>query len=747
MRPVFLRLFILCAAGLAFATHVGAQQQQPTPKQNDDVIRVSTELVQTDVMVFDKGGSFVDGLKPDQFELRIDGQPHPITFFERVAAGSRNEEAQLAAARGEQNRTGASKSPAVPLDRGRVVLFYLDDVHLSASSMYQARALLTRFIDHEMGQNDEVAIASASGQIGFLQQLTDDKTVLRAAVKRLSARPNSVHDGDRPPMSEYQALLIDRNDHDVIDFFIDELLKEIPNLPRQLAGDMVRARAAQMLQQASHFTTVSLSTLEGLVRSTSELPGRKLLFLVSDGFFLDDRNSDSLSRLRSITSAAARSGIVIYSIDARGLIASLTDASNPGAVDFSGRLQRASSGEIGASQDALFALARDTGGRALFNTNDLSAGVTTALKETSVYYLLAWRPENEAQRSGKFKHFQVNVIGRPELTVRLRRNFSDPEMTEKLARPKSQKNAQDAKQGAKSAGQDLRGALQALYPKTALPIFLAVNFLNLSTSGSVLAANMKIPAVSSMFEAGSGKPTANVDVAGALFDDHGKQVGGFQDRLTITANSELSPTDSLLYNYRTVVKPGLYQLRVAAHDQKSGRIGSAMRWIDVPDLAGRQIALSSILVGEHLVDSDSGQGSSPAGNSAGNKTADPLQSVKVNVDHHFARTSRLRFLVFAYNATTSGLQSAGDAAAVSQSGANTPPDVAIQVQVLRDNEPVITSPLRKIGTEGITDLARLPYAAEIPLQDLPAGRYLLKVTVIDRIAKKSASQQLGFEID
>src|SRR5260370_32247570 len=164
-------------------------------------------------------------------------------------------------------------------------------------------------------------------------------------------------------------------------------------------------------------------------------------------------------------------------------------------------------------------------------------------------------------------------------------------MTEKVARTKSHKKIEgvreeDGKEAAKSAGADLRGAIGALYPKTALPVSLAVNVLKLSSSGSVLAANMKIPAVSSMFEAGSGKPTANVDVAGALFDEQGKSVGSFQDRITITANSQLSPTTSLLYNYRTVIKPGLYQLRVPAHDQKSGRIGSAMRWIDVPDLAG-----------------------------------------------------------------------------------------------------------------------------------------------------------------
>ena len=66
---------------------------------------------------------------------------------------------------------------------------------------------MTHFIDKEMNQNDEASITSASGQIGFLQQLTDQKAVLRAALERVKYRPYSVRDFDRPPMTEYQALL------------------------------------------------------------------------------------------------------------------------------------------------------------------------------------------------------------------------------------------------------------------------------------------------------------------------------------------------------------------------------------------------------------------------------------------------------------------------------------------------------------------------------------------------------------
>src|SRR5689334_9517897 len=180
-----------------------AQTPAPSPKPQEDVIRVFTELVQTDVMVFDKQGKFVNNLTADNFDLRIDGKPRAIQGFEQITAGS-DEESQLAAARG--STTINPKSP-VPLDRGRIVFFYLDDFHMDLSGLNSAKKVIAQFIEKDMGQNDQAAIASATGQIGFLQQLTTDRMILRHALDKLNPRIYSVRDAESPPVNDYQAVL------------------------------------------------------------------------------------------------------------------------------------------------------------------------------------------------------------------------------------------------------------------------------------------------------------------------------------------------------------------------------------------------------------------------------------------------------------------------------------------------------------------------------------------------------------
>src|SRR2546422_11103858 len=118
MRVAGLGVFI----GVIFCAPVlwGQTPEEPQRQAQSDVLRVYTELVQTDVMVFDKQGRFVNNLKKEDFELRIDGQIKPVDFFERVTAGSASEESQLAAARGAANRARAGKAgETIPLDRGR----------------------------------------------------------------------------------------------------------------------------------------------------------------------------------------------------------------------------------------------------------------------------------------------------------------------------------------------------------------------------------------------------------------------------------------------------------------------------------------------------------------------------------------------------------------------------------------------------------------------------------------------------
>lgn len=714
----FIKVPLLVAIGLATLLNraaLGQTAQKPSPDQGE-VIRVNTELVQTDAMVFDKQGRFVDNLHREDFELKIDGKTRPIQFFERVTAG-RDEESQLAAARGSAPtvKLEARKGP-VPLDRGRTILFYIDDLHLSLSSVAATRKLITRFLEDQMGQNDEAAIFSASGQLGFLQQLTDNKMVLRAALGRLNSRPYYVRDSERPPMTEYQALLIDGYDRDVSDYFVEELLRENPGISRESALETVRARAQMILQQANVVTRNTLAGLESVVRAANKLLGRKLVFLISDGFFLDIRNSDSSQRLQQITSAAARSGVVIYSMDARGLVASLTDASQEVAFDPSGRLERASHSELLASQDMLNALARDTGGKPVFNTNDLKPGLIQALKETSLYYLLAWQPEQEGQ-SGRFRKIEVSIAGRPDLTVRVRRGFFDLEPP--LAVKKSEKKTSVPP----TPSAELADALRAPFPERRLPISLALNYLNTPDKGPLLSASMHVARELLVFASNNGKNEAVLDIAGTLYNSQGRAGAHFDDRIMING----SATDGadgkgrdVVFNYPVQLPPGLYQVRVAARDRNSERTGSAQAWIEIPDLKDGLVHLSSLIIGERV---EGGPTTSPA-------SQNELVTANLSVDHVFRGGSYLRFLVFVYNAAV-------------PPGAN--PDLAAQIQIVRDNQPVMTTTLRKIHTEG-TNLAAIPYAADVSLNDMPTGLYLLQLTVIDRVSKKSATQQTRFEI-
>jgi VWFA-related protein len=716
-------LCVLISAPVFAQTPAGGKRDQT------DVLRVFTELVQTDVMVFDKDGHFVDGLKKEDFELRIDGQPKPIDFFERIIAGSANEESQLAAARGSSKRTDTSDTAGpVPLDRGRPIFFYLDDLHMDLAGLNAARKVVSEFVDKQMAQNDEVAITSASGQIGFLQQLTDNKTVLHAALERLKFRPYSVRDLDRPPMTEYQSLQIERGDRDTNDFFVEQTVAQNPGMSREQAETVVHSRARMMLQQAEVATMATISGLDSLVRSANKLAGRKLVFFISGGFFLNPEEG-SMSRVQRITSLAARSGVVIYSIDARGLATGLPDAATESAFDVSGRLARSSMGEMAASQDAMNALARDTGGRPTFNTNALGSGLTRALKETSAYYLLAWKPERETQHaSSKFHRIEVKVVGRPQLVVHVRRGFYDVEpepvaaKSSKPKQPEGNKPAAPDKLADSELGQKIRGT----FPEHAIPISLNLTYVNSSDKKWLLSTMMEVPSAFLTFETVDGKQVAAVEVAGVFFNDRGQSGGSFNKKLTLEAQPDyVSGRGSVRYSYPLFLQPGMYQVRVGARDPKSGRIGSANGWIEIPNLKPTELGMSSVLIGVPPA-------AAANSNSATNQTA--ASSLEVNVSHRFQRDSNLRFAIFVYNA---GAAPAPDSK----------PDLALQLLMVRDDQPVVTIPLKKISVDGVTDLSRIPYAGEVPLAGLPAGRYILKVTVIDRISKQSASQEARFEIE
>ncbi|HEX8474021.1 MAG TPA: VWA domain-containing protein [Pyrinomonadaceae bacterium] len=709
--------------------------QQPfAVEQDDEVVRVDTELVQTDVMVFDKQGRFVEGLQPAQFELRVDGKPQAISFFEMIRAGSLDEDVQLAAARGlggsREIRTSSKGERAAvrPLDRGRTIFFFIDDMHLSAGNLPQTRDAMRSFVN-EMGQNDEAAILSTTGQIGFLQQLTGDKNVLRKAIDRLTIRQWSYADAERPPMSEYNALAIERRDIGVTEYFRDEWIKQ-----NGFAGDAaavaamaeaaVRSRANNILQQSAHVTQKTLGSLENVVRSVAPLPGRKILFFISEGFFLNERSSSVLDQLRRVTDAAARTGTVIYSMDARGLTSGMTDAATEGGFDPTGSLARAGQGEFAAAQDGLNALAVNTGGRAILNKNRLDTEVKGALKETEVYYLLAWTPSAATGRGNKFRTIDVKVAGRPDLRVRVRRGY----LVERDEAQKSSARNRTAPVSDKKASPvaQLFSALRSPYPRNDLQTALYAGYADAPNAGVMLTTLVQVDGASLDFGNDANKQNAKIELIGGVFDERGKAATTFQQELVVPPPlPNYNGRRHITYNHPHRLAPGLYQVRVAVRDGKSGRIGSATQWIQIPDIQQGQFSLSSIFLSERPADD------AAVSNTAQPATGTPLETNLPSVDRRFARMSKLQFIVGIYNAARQP----------------TPPDVALQIQVFRDDQPVITTPLRKVDTSGVTDLSRIPYAAEFGLGGLPAGQYVLQITAIDRIAKSNATQRVNFTIE
>jgi len=699
---------------LLVAVSVSANAQQT------EVVRTNTDLVQTAVTVLDKKGNFIEGLQREQFELVVDGKPRPVSFFERVTSGSARESEIASIANLSDTRTATPTAP--PRIPGRTIVFFIDDLHLSPDSMNRTRMMLQHFLDREMNSKDNVAIVSASGQVGFLEQFTNNRAVLEAALSRLIPRMYDAHGysyGNSTQMSEYMAYTIDtsKTDNKVLNFYIEECMKGSALLRRASSAlalirasceTQVKSSARAILMQAANITQNTYNSLESVMRSAARAPGRKLAFFISDGFLLDagPRAANVRDKLDHVIDAAQRAGVVVYTIHAAGLVNSTyMDPGNKRAMDPNGRLDIASVGELEANQDALSGLAADTGGRALRNMNFFDTWVNAVLDETSNYYVVAWRPESEEEKLPKFRHVKITVVGHPELTVRAPKGYvvgPTPATATAANKPDSSKP--------KTPETELRDALSDYYPAGELPTLLSLTYLNTPASGLVVTSSIEI--AGGVSYGSDGKQPATINVAGVALNEKGKIASSFKNEVKIDP-PKAGGSGSIFYNHHTPLAPGIYQFRVAARDVTSGRVGSAIQWIVIPDLTKSQLTLSSVLLGGQVLEDKSKAGT---------------PHVQLSVDHSFPRTSRLGYWVFVYNA---------------KRDANGNPQLTVQTQVLRDGHTVLSSAQHKVNTGG-TDVERIPFGEELALKTLAPGKYDLKITVTDDIARTSTTQLADF---
>jgi VWFA-related protein len=391
-------------------------------------------------------------------------------------------------------------------------------------------------------------------------------------------------------MSEYIALKIREGDEQAITFYAQEIQKQncfkangelICTVSPQSARLLAKNRAQEIVTMAAPDTDNTLRLLEGLMRSAGQLEGRKLVFVISDGFYLNDFKTGSRDRIKKITDAAGRAGVVIYTLDARGIISTALDVTNDRPIDSKGMTVSSSIGEISASQDGLNALAGDTGGRAFRNTNaPMSEWVDKVLDETSNYYLLAWRPDSEEHKRGKFNHIEASIIGRPDLTVRLRSSyFKTAPLPILTTRKKPDKDPTKARED------DMRLVIDAPVSQRQIPTELELSLGQMPGVGTRVTATIEISRDALMFELNDGKQVADLDIGGIFYDDKGKPLTSFVGRLKIfpvPENSTPAKRAQAVYSFHAWLPAGLYQVRVGVRDLKSGRIGSAMQWITVP---------------------------------------------------------------------------------------------------------------------------------------------------------------------
>src|SRR5262245_8245309 len=320
-----------------------AQKSEPQPgraqKEPENVVRISTQLVQIDAVVTDKGGGHIEDLSENEFELTVDGKRQTLTYFTLV----KQPEPKAIESAKPTNTTAPSPSlPTKTIAReniNRTIAFVVDDLGLSFESIYSARQAIKKFLDEQMQEGDLVGIIRTGRGAGSLQQFTNDKRVLYAALEKMTWNP-----------------------------FSRDML---PNFSTPDENQSEEAQAAEERFEDFRETVFSSGTLGGLnfvVRSLRQLPGRKIAILLSDGFRLfsrRDRDTRILEQVRRLTDLANRSSVVVYSIDAKGLQTLMpTAADNMRAMtgpQYAERLSRVSQSNLEA-QEGLSFMARETGG-------------------------------------------------------------------------------------------------------------------------------------------------------------------------------------------------------------------------------------------------------------------------------------------------------------------------------------------------------------------------------------------------
>ena len=691
---------------------LSAQQQPPQPGSNVDAglvtFKAETQLVIETVTVKDKNGKTIEGLTAKDFTVTEDGVPQTIKFadFQKLSEAVPEFATRPGATPPANANPDAAPKPKVASatktqiateapgdikfrDR-RLLVIYFDMSAMPVPDQLRSFAAAQKFIKTKMAPADLIALMKYdNGSVKVLDDFTDDRDELNKTIDTLVAGEGAGFDEGT-------------NDDSTADtgaaFGQDDSEFNIFNTDRQLAA----------LQTA----TKMLGTLNE----------KKSLIYFASGLRLN--GTDNQAQMQATVNAAIRANVVMFPADARGLVASapLGDATkgSPGGVGmYSGSSAIANTNNFQKSQDTLYTLAADTGGKALLDYNDLTLGIVHAQESISSYYVIGYS-STKPVLDGKFRRVKITLNGEFAASAKLeyRQGYFAGKTFNKFT--SSDKERQ------------LEEALMLGDPITELTIAMEIDYFQLNRAEYFVPISMKIPGSELALARRGGAEHTVIDFVGEIKDEYGSTVTNVRDKVDIKLtdkSAEQLSKSPILYNTGYTLLPGTYSIKVLARDDETGRIGTYMQKFVIPNLnkEDKRIPISSVVLGSQRIEFKDALFNA-AKDKGKSELVSPLvqdgQKLLPSVTRVFSRSNDLYIYLQAYEPNAETVQ----------------PLVAF-VTFYRGQAKAFETPPLPITEAVANRLKSMPMKFSIALNKLQPGRYNCQVTVLDPAGQKAAFWQ------
>jgi VWFA-related protein len=680
---VFMFLFIVVCT--AAAQEVG---ENKSGRQEAATFKTSSRIVIETVSVTDKSGAPVVGLHEEDFTVTEDGKPQTISVFEY------------------QNLENAATAPPVPLTTSIAPLPELPSVRIVPETekkiRYHDRRLLVLYFDMDaIDQNDKARVFDAAEKFVRTQMTESDLLSVM------------MYDG-----GSIHVLEDFSEDKEHILAIIQTLVvKEF----RSFSEDIEAADIGAFGQNNSEFnifnTDRQLSALQTAAQMLGALPEKKALIYFSSGLNLNGINNQA--QLSATVNAAVRSGVSFWPIDARGLTAQapLGNAilgSQGGTSMYTGTASMALTADFQRSQDTLWSLAADTGGKALLDYNDLSRGITLAQEAFSSYYVIGYYTTNE-EMDGKFRRVKITLNNGVDADLDYRQGYFTRKVFGKFTDAEKERQLEEA--------------LMLGDPITDLTIAMEVDYFQLNRAEYFVPLIVKIPGSELVPAKRGGAAHTLLDFIGEVKDEFGSTVSNVRDKVDIklsdTTAAELAQRP-IQYDTGFTLLPGKYSLKFLARDADTGRIGTFKMEFQIPNLnkTDKRIPISSVVLGSQRVDLKDALFNASKENA---KTAavNPLvhggRKLIPSVTRVFRKSQNMYVYLQAY-----------------QQEAETAKPLVAYITFYRGDAKAFETPPLLVTEAWNNRLKTMPFKFDISLNNLLPGKYDCQITIADPSDNKVA---------